>query len=149
MTTEFDLKMLKEAVSCSKSCPVSGKAYSVGAIITDTNNKIIATGYSRETSDSVHAEESAINKAVEAGIDLKGTTIYSTMEPCGLRLSGKLCCADRIINAGIARVVYGIDEPPFFVSETSGIDKLKSHGVIVEQIKNFNNEIAEINNHIK
>lgn len=149
MVKEFDLKMLKDAVKLSINCPPSQGAYSVGAIIVDKNNKIISTGYSRETADNVHAEEVAIMKAGEKGIDLEGTTIYSTMEPCGLRLSGKKCCADRIIEAGIARVVYGIKEPPFLVAEANGIDKLLERGIIVEQVEDIIPDVMKINNHIK
>lgn len=149
MSNEYDLKMLKEAVNISKACPVTDKAYSVGAIIVDKDKNIISTGYSRETADNVHAEEVAINKANEKGIDLKGTTIYSTMEPCGYRISGKKCCSDRIIESGITRVIYGINEPPFFVSNANGIEKLKSEGIEVIQIKDVISEIEEINKHIK
>lgn len=149
MITELDLKMMREAMEISRSCPVSMGAYSVGSIIIDQNNEIISTGYSRETADNVHAEEVAINKAIGKGIDLKNMTIYATMEPCGLRLSGKKCCADRIIEAGMSRVVYGIDEPPFLVSDCKGIEKLTEKGIIVEQITELKEEIEDLNNHIK
>lgn len=134
MINEFDLKIIKKAIEISKKCPDQAKKYSVGAVILDQSKNIISTGYSREVDDSIHAEEMAIRKAAQKGIDLKGMTIYSTMEPCGLRLSGQKCCADRIIESGITRVVYGIDEPPYFVQDCTGAKKLREKDIIVEQI---------------
>lgn len=149
MPNEKDIELMKKAIEISKNCPVSYGAYSVGAIIVDPNGAIISTGYSRETADNVHAEEVAINKAIELGIDLSNTTIYSTMEPCGLRLSGKKCCADRIIEANISKVIYAINEPPFLVQNCTGAQKLIEKGIHVEQIKELNDEIHKINSHIK
>lgn len=149
MINERDVQKMKEAIELSKNCPISYGAYSVGAIIVDKDGKIIATGYSRETADNVHAEEVAIQKALDEGIDLTGTTIYSTMEPCGLRLSGKKCCADRILEAGIPKVVFAINEPPFLVENCTGAQKLSEHGVEVEQITTLDDEIKNINDHIK
>jgi len=46
-----------------------------------------------------HAEDNAIKWARAFGIDPRGSTLYVTHSPCNL-------CADKIIQAGIARVVY-------------------------------------------
>jgi diaminohydroxyphosphoribosylaminopyrimidine deaminase / 5-amino-6-(5-phosphoribosylamino)uracil reductase len=71
MLQEHDLDNMLEAVSLSQNCPISIGAYSVGAIITDDNGEILATGYSRETSSDVHAEEVAIVKAMDSGKKFK------------------------------------------------------------------------------
>lgn len=149
MITEKDLDLMRKAIEISKNCPISYGAYSVGAIIVNENGEVISTGYSRETADNVHAEEVAINKATASGIELKNTTIYSTMEPCGLRLSGKKCCAERIIEAKISKVIYAINEPPALVQNCTGIEKLVTHGITVEQVKDLDDEIYKLNSHIK
>lgn len=149
VTDEFDLLMLKKSVEISRNCPLTDKAYSVGALIVDHQRNIISTGFSRETALNVHAEEVAIIKAKELEVNLNNTTIYTSMEPCGLRLSGKISCAERIIRAGISRVVYGVKEPPFFVKDANGSEIMEEQGVIVEQIKEVIPEIMEINDHIK
>lgn len=51
-----------------------------------------------------HAEENAIVHAAFHGISTKGATLYVTFTPC-------LTCAKMIINAGIERIVAGIDYP--------------------------------------
>lgn len=48
---------------------------------------------------SVHAEANAIAFAARRGLAVEGATLYSTHQPC-------LGCAQLIVNAGIARVVY-------------------------------------------
>jgi diaminohydroxyphosphoribosylaminopyrimidine deaminase/5-amino-6-(5-phosphoribosylamino)uracil reductase len=149
MNNNMEFLTMKTAVELSKKCPTSKGAYSVGAIIVGEDGEIITTGYSRETADNVHAEEVAINKAVEKGISLKNTTMYSTMEPCGLRLSGKTCCADLILMAGIKKVIYAINEPPYLVESCTGAKKLAENKVEVYQINDFDKEILEINKHIK
>lgn len=45
-----------------------------------------------------HAEHNAIRSAHKRGIDLTGTTIYVTHDPCA-------DCAERIVRAGIERVI--------------------------------------------
>lgn len=46
-----------------------------------------------------HAEENAIVQAAYHGVEIKGSTLYSTFSPC-------LACTKMIINAGIKEVVY-------------------------------------------
>lgn len=66
-----------------------------------------------------------------AGV-FSGCTMYSTMEPCSHRLSGKPSCASLIISAGIARVVMGLAEPPNFVV-CEGVAQLEAAGVRVDR----------------
>ena len=48
---------------------------------------------------TLHAEQNAIIQGALHGVDVSGSTIYVTHQPC-------LICAKMIINAGIQRVVY-------------------------------------------
>lgn len=49
-----------------------------------------------------HAEENAIVQAAKFGMSIDGATLYSKSVPC-------FTCAKMIINAGIKRVVAGMD----------------------------------------
>jgi diaminohydroxyphosphoribosylaminopyrimidine deaminase/5-amino-6-(5-phosphoribosylamino)uracil reductase len=138
---------LTEAIALSQLCPVSQRAFSVGAILVDPRGNVVATGYSRETDDASHAEEIAIAKAARAGVDLRGATLYSSLEPCSSRLSGKTSCADRIIAAGISRVVLAMREPPVFVN-CQGIKLLEAHGIDVMVLEEFAPPVARINRHL-
>ncbi|MDD3825555.1 MAG: cytidine/deoxycytidylate deaminase family protein [Anaerolineae bacterium] len=53
---------------------------------------------------TLHAEQNAIIQGALHGVDVSGSTLYVTHQPC-------LVCAKMIINAGIERVVYGGEYP--------------------------------------
>jgi dCMP deaminase len=48
---------------------------------------------------TLHAEQNAIIQGALHGVDVSGSTLYVTHQPC-------LNCAKMIINAGVRRVVY-------------------------------------------
>jgi dCMP deaminase len=50
---------------------------------------------------TLHAEANAIARAADLGISLRGSTLFSTHEPC-------LRCAMLIHQAGISKVSYGL-----------------------------------------
>lgn len=70
----------------------------------------------------LHAELNAILHAARQGVSVKGSTIYITLSPC-------LSCSAMIAQAGIKRVIFKES-----YRDTSGIEILKQHGIIVEQL---------------
>lgn len=73
-----------------------------------------------------HAEIVALDAA---GRDATGATLYTTLEPCSH--TGRTGpCADSIIERGVARVVYGIDDPDPLVAG-AGAARLRAAGVDV------------------
>jgi pyrimidine deaminase RibD-like protein len=77
---------------------------------------VLSTGYTGEMlldGKMRHAEDIAISKALASGVDLSsdGVTLYSTLEPCSIRASGKTSCCKIIIDNKISTVVYGAKEP--------------------------------------
>jgi len=139
-----DEDLLAQAVTLGFSCPPSDKAYSVGAVIATPDGRVVATGYSREGDESGHAEEIAITKARRAGADVRGATIYSSLEPCHPRLSGKTSCAQHIIETGIVRVIFCFKEPPHFV-QCEGSSVLKNAGIEVLQDESLAARVQEAN----
>lgn len=75
-----------------------------------------------------HAEEQAIPAAGDA---VGGATAYVTMEPCGARSSGRISCAQRLIDAGVTRVVIATEDPSPFAAGR-GVERLKAAGLTVE-----------------
>ncbi len=75
-----------------------------------------------------HAEEQAVPAAGEAA---RGATAYVTMEPCGARSSGRISCAQRLIDAGVTRVVIASEDPSPFAAGR-GVERLRAAGLDVE-----------------
>jgi len=81
----------------------------VGAVVVDASGQRVSTGYNlRETEadPTAHAEIVAIRAAARTmrSWRLEGCTLYVTLEPC-------VMCAGALVNARIARVVWGCDDP--------------------------------------
>lgn len=72
-----------------------------------------------------HAEEQALET-----IDARGATAYVTLEPCGARSAGTAPCSQRLVTAGVARVVYACEDPSPLASG-QGYERLVAAGVIV------------------
>ena len=81
--------------------------------------------------ESDHAEYTLIERKCRDQ-NLTGAVLFATLEPCapGARKSPKLSCAERITNARIAKVFYGIEDPDPTVSG-KGCSHLKANGVEV------------------
>jgi len=74
-----------------------------------------------------HAEEQALED-----IDARGATAYVTLEPCGARSAGTAPCSQRLVSAGVTRVVYACEDPSPLASG-QGYERLVAAGVIVER----------------
>jgi tRNA(adenine34) deaminase len=80
----------------------------VGAIVVQ-DGRIVGIGRNRRECDAdpvAHAEIVALRDACRAAgrWRVDGATLYVTLEPCPM-------CAGAIVNARVARLVYGADDP--------------------------------------
>lgn len=142
---EIDIKFMKMAIAEAKKCKTVDSAFDVGAVLVAADGKtIIAKGFSRELPGNTHAEECCLLKLSNTSA-ASGATIYSTMEPCGERLSGKTCCSTLLIGAGIKRVVQGVKEPSKFIADSVGTRMLRDSGVMVDYLCELENECASLN----
>ncbi|GAA2196836.1 bifunctional diaminohydroxyphosphoribosylaminopyrimidine deaminase/5-amino-6-(5-phosphoribosylamino)uracil reductase RibD [Sinomonas flava] len=134
-----DLAHMQRALALA-SHGVRGANPLVGAVAVGRDGTTLATGYHRGAG-TAHAEADAIANAARDGVDLTGSTMYVTLEPCNH--TGRTGpCAQAIIGAGIARVVYAIDDPHDIAS--GGARTLRSAGVDVESGA-LSAESAELN----
>lgn len=142
-----DKKLINRAITNSLNSPERDSCYRVGAVI-ETKKGEIFDGYTLETSPTHHAEQAAISKALASGADLRGATIYSTIEPCSQRSSEPKSCSELIIEHQFARVVFALYEPSHFV-ECHGAENLHLKGVDVVYLGgDYARKVLEINNHI-
>ena len=142
-----DRLWLTKAIALSRQCTPSHGAFSVGAIIIGENDDLISTGFSRETEPTIHAEEIAIARATASGKSLKNASIYTSLEPCSMRLSGKTPCMHHILAAGLNRVVFALSEPTTFVHCTAQED-LEAKGITVIHIESLGALVHEVNAHV-
>jgi diaminohydroxyphosphoribosylaminopyrimidine deaminase / 5-amino-6-(5-phosphoribosylamino)uracil reductase len=80
----------------------------VGAVIV-RGGEIIGEGWHKRAGEA-HAEINAINSGRRAGKELRGATIYVTLEPC-CTFGRTPPCTSALIENGIARVVVGAKDP--------------------------------------
>lgn len=99
----------------------------VGAVILDAGGRRLAMGFHRGAG-TAHAEVDAIAEARRLGLDLTGTTMVVTLEPCN-HVGRTGPCSRAIIDAGITRVVYAVDDPHDPAS--GGAQTLRAAGIEV------------------
>lgn len=125
---------------------------------------VLATGYSRELEGNTHAEANALAKARQLSPDeikdilypsspatnslrsidelLSQSDVYTTLEPCSVRLSGLSPCSDALIAAKVRRCIIGVGEPADFI-QCEGARKLEAAGVEVVWMKDIEKECLE------
>lgn len=135
-----DAVVMRQALQLAKQCETVPTAYDVGCVITGANGAVLATGFSRELEGNTHAEEVALGRLLPTHKSGE-LTLYTTMEPCSHRLSGKECCTARILahnhshpHGKITRVVVGVNEPDLFVKDCVGVALLGEHGVAITRV---------------
>lgn len=103
-----DTQWMEHALLLAEQAAREGEV-PIGAVIVDTQGKLIATGFNQSIrfhDPSAHAEIVALR---EAGARLQnyrlcGCTLYVTLEPC-------IMCVGAMLHARIARLVYGAYDP--------------------------------------
>lgn len=88
----------------------------VGAVVVGSDGKILAAASNRPVTDhdpTAHAEILALRVAALRvnNYRLPGTTVYTSIEPC-------VMCAGALVNARVARLVYGAPDERFGAVES-------------------------------
>lgn len=141
-----DLPLLRQAIEASRRCTPSATCYCVGAVVVAADGRSWS-GYTHETSPTRHAEQEAVAKALAAGADLRGATVYTSMEPCSSRKSEPRSCTEILLAHGVARVVFACYEPDCFVA-CNGALTLRERGVEVRVYPELRDEVLAVNSHL-
>ena len=88
----------------------------IGAVLADQAGVVVASGFNQPISSSDPTAHAEVMVLREAGRRLSNyrfpeTTLVVTVEPC-------LMCAGALVNARVARVVYGAREPKWGAFES-------------------------------
>jgi len=78
----------------------------VGAVVVTSDGVIAGRGH-HEAAGGPHAEVRAL---ADAGARARGATLYCTLEPC-CHWGRTGPCTERIVEAGVARVVAAVEDP--------------------------------------
>ena len=110
-----DEKWMRKALEAAAEARAIGEV-PIGACLVSAENELIAAGYNRTITDcdpTAHAEIIVLREAARkiGNYRLTGTVLYTTIEPC-------VMCAGAIVNARIARLVYGTADERFGAVET-------------------------------
>lgn len=103
----------------------------VGAVIADASGAVIGEGHHSELG-GLHAERAALEDCRDRGNDAAGATVFVTLEPCAHR-GRQPACAEALLEAGVARVVYASEDPTEKASGR-GPGMLRDGGVEVELV---------------
>jgi diaminohydroxyphosphoribosylaminopyrimidine deaminase/5-amino-6-(5-phosphoribosylamino)uracil reductase len=96
----------------------------VGAVIV-RDGRVLGEGFHHRAGDQ-HAE----TEALRAAGDVRGATMYVSLEPCN-HVGRTPACAPALVDAGIARVVIGVEDPNPKTAG-GGIARLRAAGIAVE-----------------
>jgi diaminohydroxyphosphoribosylaminopyrimidine deaminase/5-amino-6-(5-phosphoribosylamino)uracil reductase len=105
----------------------TGKNPSVGCVILDRDMRILSEAATGD-GGRPHAEQLAL-KRVPVGAAAGGTA-YVTLEPCRERSTDEASCSQRLIDAGVAKVVIATHDP--HPQGTGGVDRLKRAGIQIQ-----------------
>ncbi|WP_211467507.1 bifunctional diaminohydroxyphosphoribosylaminopyrimidine deaminase/5-amino-6-(5-phosphoribosylamino)uracil reductase RibD [Collimonas silvisoli] len=100
----------------------------VGCVIVK-DGQIIGSGFTQPPGGN-HAEIQALQDAAAKGFDVRGATVYVTLEPCS-HFGRTPPCADALQQAGVAKVVAAVEDPNPLVAG-QGMARLQAAGIAVE-----------------
>lgn len=106
---------------CNHTCPCQ-EGFREAKSIADTTTTHTAQCPLKPCRLAVHAEANAIAFAARHGVSTAGGSVHTTLSPC-------YACAQLIINAGLARVVF--DQP---YRDRAGVKLLMDAGLLVERL---------------
>jgi len=162
------LAYLEQALDLARKSPPKPRNFCVGALLVsfphDSSPEVLSTGYTLELPGNTHAEQCALAKLARAWSipesQIKSilapemnVILYTTLEPCGRRLSGDTPCVQRIIATrdsgsggmgGIRKVVFGAKEPGTFVRDSETCRMLDEAGVEWEYVEGLQGEILAV-----
>ena len=140
---ETDEKWMRLAIEAAHRAFALGEI-PIGAVVVGSDGSLLASGHNLTITNSdptAHAEIVALREAASriGNYRLPGTTVYTTIEPCAM-------CAGALVNARVARIVFGAHDERFGGIETHfGIGKgaelnhrlVAESGILVDECRSL------------
>ncbi len=126
---EMDRQMMERAMdNADRARLISSPNPWVGSVLVTPTGEIFDGSTLPAGRD--HAETICLSTATQLLGTVKGSTLYTTLEPCS-HIGKTPPCTEAIINAEVARVVIGIHDPDERVNG-KGVEVLRTGGIDVE-----------------
>lgn len=126
----LDRARLHEALALAESAfGVTEPNPRVGCVIGSADGQVFGVGATQQAGGA-HAEIQALRAAQQAGHDVRGATVWVTLEPCAHHGRTGPCC-DALVAAGVGRVVVALVDP-FPLVAGAGIARLRAAGIQVD-----------------
>jgi len=146
MTDALIMQLMRRAIDESKKAVSEADKNSpkVGAALFH-NGQLLGAAYRGQDGEGDHAEYTLLEKVLN-GVDVTGSTLFTTLEPCTARKKHKTC-AEWILEKHISHVYIGdLDPNPDIYNK--GCGKLRAAGVAIsffppalrDEIRNVNVE---------
>ena len=124
MATDAEIAAMRRALELAAKGPQSRNPQ-VGAVVLAADGSVLSEGWHRGAG-TAHAEVDALTKLGGSAV---GATAIVTLEPCNH--TGRTGpCAEALIAAGVARVVYAVSDPGDHSG--GGAERLRAAGIDVE-----------------
>ncbi len=107
--SEADVAWMRHALALAERAEREDDEVPIGAVLVGNDGLLLGEGWNRnmvEHDPSAHAEIVAMRKGgrLLGNHRLIGTTLYVTLEPCGM-------CAMALVHARVSRLVYAAADP--------------------------------------
>ncbi len=124
--TPSEVEAMRQALDLASRGPL-GPNPRVGCVLLARDGTVLGAGWHRGAG-TAHAEVAALADARDRGADVRGATAVVTLEPCDH--TGRTGpCSTALIEAGVARVVVGVEDPN--PAAAGGAARLRAAGVEV------------------
>ena len=117
------LALAEQAVGLSDPNP------RVGCVIVSADGKAILGQGHTQAAGGPHAEVMALRDAQARGHDVRGATVYVTLEPCAHHGRTPPCC-DALVAAGVGRVEIAVGDPNPLVNG-QGTARIAAAGIAI------------------
>ena len=138
---------MEAAVAEARCCEAEDDRHHprVGAVLTDAAGAILLRSHRGADRAGGHAEFLLLEEARRAGLELKDTVLFVTLEPCSRRSIDKVPCAVRVAESGIRTVFVGtLDPNPQIIGR--GLNHLVTSEVTIEHFPaDLRRELADMN----
>lgn len=129
MTSEVDRSHMTRALElAARGLYTATPNPRVGCVIA-RDDRVIGEGFHARAGEG-HAEVNALADAAQRGVDVRGATMYVTLEPCN-HFGRTPPCVDAIVASGITRVVIAMRDPSREAG--GGAARLRAAGIAVEE----------------